>query len=117
MASEYLTQITITRRTRSLGYGVTSHVARDGSSIRRPGCQTTNLTPRTLLAARPGMVRSVGGNPAGGADGVWYREAVFVGGKRVIFGEDADMDDLLCDLRGLRDGDVNEITVRVERDI
>lgn len=106
-------QITITRRTRSLGYGVTSHVERNGASIRRPGCQISGLTPRALLAARPDMVRSVGGNPAGG-DGCRYREALFVSGRRVVLGENADMDDLLCELRGLRDGDVNEITVNVE---
>ena len=106
-------QITITRRTRSLGYGVTSHVERNGSSIRRPGCQLRGLTPRAMLAARVDMVRSVGGNPAGG-DGCRYREALFVGGQRVVFGEDEDMGALLWDLRGLRDGDMDQITVNVE---
>ena len=68
----------------------------------------------TLLAARPGMVRSVGGSPARGSDGVWYREAIFVDGRRVVFGEDEDLGALLWDLRALASGGLDAVTVTVE---
>ena len=104
--------ITITRRTRSLGYGVTSHVSREGG-IATPRRQVSGLTPRMLLSTRRGEVRAVGGCPNGGA-GCRYREAVFVGGARVVFDEHQDMSALLWELAELRDGDVDSITVTVE---
>lgn len=105
--------ITITRRTRSLGYGVTSHVRRDGSGIETPYRQSVGLTPRTLLITRRCAIRATGGCPDGGA-GCRYREAVFVGGARVVFDEHQDMSALLWELAELRDGDVDAITVTVE---
>lgn len=102
-------QITITRRSRNLGYGVTSHVRRDGRGIETPRRQTIGLTPRTLLRLRPGEVRSVGGNPNGG-DGCWYAEGIWVGRRRVK----GRASDLLWDLQSLAWGHVDQITVTVE---
>jgi len=108
----YTKTITISRRTRSLGYGCTSHVTRDGG-IASPKRQLSGLTPRALLSARRDEVRAVGGNPNGG-DGCRYREAFFVGDARVVFGECEDASSLLWDLASLRDGDVHELVLTVE---
>ena len=97
---------------RALGYGVTSVATRDGG-IAEPVRQHVRLTPRTLLALRDGEVRAVGGSPSGGA-GCRYREAVYVGASRVLFGDDEDMSSLLWELASLRDGDVDSITVMCE---
>lgn len=107
------TTVTITRRSRCLGYGVTSHVARDGRSIQRPGEQYAGLTARTLLAGRARRIRGVGGNPGGG--GVYYREAVFVGGKRIVFDDHTDFGSLLWNLQSLVEGDTDAVTVTVEK--
>lgn len=108
----YTKTITITRRTRSLGYGCTSHVTRDGG-IASPKRQLSGLTPRALLSARRDEVRAVGGNPSGG-DGCRYRESFWVGDARVVFGEYQDVSLLLWDLASLRDGDVYELTLTIE---
>ena len=108
----YTKTVTITRRTRSLGYGCTSHVSRDGG-IASPKRQLSGLTPRALLSARRDEVRAVGGNPNGG-DGCRYREAFWVGDARVVFGECDDASSLLWDLASLRDGDVNELVLTIE---
>ena len=108
----YTKTVTITRRTRSLGYGCTSHVSRDGG-IASPKRQLSGLTPRALLSARRDEVRAVGGNPTGG-DGCRYREAFWVGDARVVFGECDDASSLLWDLASLRDGDVNELVLTIE---
>lgn len=102
----------IVRGCRALGYGVTSVATRDGG-IAEPVRQHVRLTPRTLLALRDGEVRAVGGSPSGGA-GCRYREAVYVGAARVVFGDDEDMSSLLWDLASLRDGDVDSVTVTCE---
>ena len=105
-------QMRIVRGCRALGYGVTSHVTRDGGIV-EPVRQHVRLTPRTLLALRDSEVRAVGGNPSGGG-GCRYREAVYVGASRVVFGDGEDMSSLLWDLASLRDGDVDFITVTCE---
>lgn len=102
----------IVRGCRALGYGVTSVATRDGG-IAEPVRQHVRLTPRTLLALRDGEVRAAGGSPSGGA-GCRYREAVYVGAARVVFGDDEDMSSLLWDLASLRDGDVDSVTVTCE---
>jgi len=102
----------IVRGCRALGYGVTSHATRD-NGIAEPVRQHVRLTPRTLLALRDGEVRAVGASPSGGG-GCRYREAVYVGAARVVFGDGEDMSSLLWDLASLRDGDVDSITVTCE---
>jgi hypothetical protein len=99
----------IVRGCRALGYGVTSVATRDGG-ISEPVRQHVRLTPRTLLELRDGEVRAAGGSPVGG-NGCRYREAVYVGAARVVFGDDEDMSSLLWELASLRDGDVDSITV------
>jgi hypothetical protein len=102
----------IVRGCRALGYGVTSVATRDGG-IAEPVRQHVRLTPRTLLELRDGEVRAVGGSPSGG-NGCRYREAVYVGAARVVFGGDEDMSSLLWELASLRDGDVDSVTVTCE---
>ena len=104
--------VTITRRTRSLGYGCTSHVTRDGS-IGYPYRLHAQVTPRELLILRDREIRAAGGNPIGG-NGCRYREAIYVGAARVVFGDDEDMSSLLWDLASLDGGDVDSITVTCE---
>lgn len=73
--------ITITRRTR-LGYGCTSQVERSSSGLRiATPREEVRLTPRTLRARRPELLRAIGVTGGGSCD---YREALFVNGARVV---------------------------------
>jgi hypothetical protein len=104
--------VTVTRRTRSLGYGVTSHVARDGRGIAEPRRQIVGLTPRRLIADRNDEIRSVGGHPEGGG-GCYWREAFWIGDARVVFSEYYCRGSFLWDLASLARGELDEITVTV----
>ena len=104
--------VTITRRTRNIGYGCTSHVARDGG-IQNPKRTLTGLTPRTALAARKQEVISCGGNPNGGC-GAYYREGFWIGSDRVALDGSYNKSDLLWDLTLLARGECDSVTVTVK---
>ena len=104
--------ITITRRTRNIGYGCTSHVSRDGG-IQTPKRDLTGLTPRTALRAREHEVRSCGGNPNGGC-GAYYREGFWIGGERIALDGSYDKAELLWDLSELARGECDSVTVPVK---
>lgn len=91
------TRITITRSTR-LGYGCTSlpEQGPHGLRITAPA-QRWLGTPRTVREARAERLRSIGVTGGGSCD---YREALFVGGRRVVetyTGEMWDALAMLCD--------------------
>lgn len=97
--------ITITRSTR-LGYGCTSR-PEQGLRIAAPEQRWTG-TPRTVREARSERLRSIGVTGGGSCE---YREALFVGGRRVVEsyrGEALDALAMLCD------GIATEATLTVE---
>lgn len=100
--------IAITRSTR-LGYGCTSRPEQTATGLRIAAPEQRWVgTPRTVREARSERLRSIGVTGGGSCD---YREALFVGGRRVVEsyrGEAFDALAMLCD------GIVTEATLTVE---
>jgi hypothetical protein len=100
--------ITITRYTR-VGYGCTSRPEQTPAGLRiaAPEQRWTG-TPRTVREARSERLRSIGVTGGGSCE---YREAYYVGGRRVVEsyrGETSDALAMLCD------GVVSEATITVD---
>lgn len=99
-----MTTATITRRTRNLGYALSTRPTGNGTEIAAPTHPTVTGTPRQILAAIQQERARVG-------YGTYTSERLFIGGEPVMWSRD-----VMDDIRHMLDGYGDAVTVHLGDD-